>query len=548
MGNKDKSNVSSLEMVHDEKSTVQQPNSLAQADEEILHEDADTMLRIWQDKLKRRDTALMEIARSNEDLQCLSDSEPTTATSTMSHRNSRLPVSQPLPVLAVTNTVLSPVMQESRSREPVTVITERAVTSRERHRSMIDPSQVKEAVRLSSNPPSQVNQNQEIINGFSRNGNSLRDRKDDVLEIVEEEKCADLKSTREFENVRTVDDSCDQIAVRQNSVFRNRFIPDVSVTTSPLSGKSRDQELNDEGFEETQSLVSETLSQETSSGNYETDTHDLMRCSPAELGGYSSENPRRSVITVVDDDNLDGRKSSVDKLLMPASGKMFNEKTIARNASEKSNLLPKRTASAKHESSALRKIESLKRTSNVVPLPNDIGVSKSEVQRSSSRSSLRSSRSSLNSATSVNTVRNLAANRMHLQNYTSAIRALTNDLKKNSPLSRPLPPKDAVDKRRSSLRQMGTSKIPASRNNKSSSNIGPTMRSIQKESEVDILNSNIFLNKKRILYCIYSTRSLFFLVKLLHLSSFSFLLERKGRKMNWCKSSAKKNRPNAFIS
>ncbi|KYM83506.1 FH2 domain-containing protein 1, partial [Atta colombica] len=479
MGNKDKSNVSSLEMVHDEKSTVQQPNSLAQADEEILHKDADTMLRIWQDKLKRRDTAL-EIARSDEDLQCLPDSEPTTATSTMSHRNSRLPVSQPLPVLAVTNTVLSPVMQESRSREPVTVITERAVTSRERHRSMIDPSQVKEAVRLSSNPPSQVNQNQEIINDFSRNGNSLRDRKDDVLEIVEEEKCADLKSTREFENVRTVDDSCDQIAVRQNSVFRNRFIPGVSVTTSPLSGKSRDQELNDEGFEETQSLVSETLSQETSSGNYETDTHDLMRCSPAELGGYSSENPRRSVITVMDD----GRKSSVDKLLMPASGKMFNEKTIARNASEKSNFLPKRTASAKHESSALRKIESLKRTSNVVPLPNDTGVSKSEVQRSSSRSSLRSSRSSLNSATSVNTVRNLAANRVHLQNYTSAIRALTNDLKKNSPLSRPLPPKDAVDKRRSSLRQMGTSKIPASRSNNSSSNIEPAMRSIQKESEV----------------------------------------------------------------
>ncbi|XP_018378457.1 PREDICTED: uncharacterized protein LOC108771055 isoform X2 [Trachymyrmex cornetzi] len=486
-GNKDKSNVSSLEMVYDEKSTVQQPNTLARADEEILHEDADAMLRIWQDKLKRRDTALMEIARSDEDLQCLSHSVPTTATSTMGHRNSRLPVSQPLPVLAVTNTVLSPVMQESRSREPVTVITERAVTSRERHRSMIDPSQVKEAVRLSSNPPSQVNQNQEIINDFSRNGNSLRDRKDDMLEIVEEEKCADLKSTggtREFENVRTVDDPCDQTAVRQNSVFRNRFVPDVSVTTSPLSGKSRDQELNDEGFEETQSLVSETLSQETSSGNYETDTHDLMRCSPAELGGYGSENRRRSVITVVDDDNLDGRKSSIDKLLMPASSKTFNEKTIARNASEKSNFLPKRTASAKHESSALRKIESLKRTQkNVVPL-NDTGVSKGEVQRSSSRSSLRSSRSSLNSATSVNTVRNLAANHVHLQNYTSAIRALTNDLRKNSPLSRSLPSKDAVDKRRSSLRQMSTSKIPASRSNNSSSNIGPAIKNVQKESEV----------------------------------------------------------------
>ncbi|XP_018405882.1 PREDICTED: uncharacterized protein LOC108782187 isoform X1 [Cyphomyrmex costatus] len=483
-GNKDKSDVSSLELIHDEKSKVQRPNTFSQTDEEIRHEDADTMLRIWQNKLKRRDTALTKIPRSNEDLQRLPHSVSTMVTS---HRNSRLPISQPLPVVAVTNTVLSPVMQESRSREPVTVITERAVTSRERHRSMIDPSQVKEAIRLTSNPPSQVNQDQEIINGFSRNGNSLRDRKDDVLQIVEEEKCANLKSTgsmREFEDIQTADDSCNQSTIRQNPVFRNRFIPDVSVTTSPSSSKSRDQELNDEGFEETQSLVSESLSQETYSGNYETDTHDLIQCPPAELGGYDNEN-RRSVITVVNNDGPDNRKSSVDKLLMPASSKVFNEKTIARNASEKSNFLPKRIASAKHESFTLRKIEPMKRTSNIVPLNNTETLqnkNKNQVQRSSSRSSLRSSRSSLNSATSVNTVRNLAANHVQLQNYTSAIRVLTNDLKKNSPSSRLS--KDAVDKRRLNLCQMGVSRIPASRSSNSSSNVGPTMRSVQKTSEM----------------------------------------------------------------
>lgn len=70
---------------------------------------------------------------------------------------------------------------------------------------------------------------------------------------------------------------------KQNSMFKSRFIPDLSVTSMPVN-KSRDQEMNDEGFEETQSLVSETLSQETSSGNYETDTHDSTRCSPADLG------------------------------------------------------------------------------------------------------------------------------------------------------------------------------------------------------------------------------------------------------------------------
>lgn len=503
-GDKDKSDVSNLELVYDNKSTVQRPNTLYLANEETRHEDTDAMLRVWQDKLKRRDTsssssrdidaALAEIARSGEDLQHLSHPASTTATSTtMGHRSSRLPVSQPPPVVAVTNTVLSPVMQESRPREPITVLTERAVTSRERHRSMIDPSQVKEAVRLTSNPPSQVNQDQEVVNGFPRNdGSSPRDRKteqNDTPKIVEEEKRADLKSigdTRELEkDIGSAEDPRgDRSTTRQNSTFRSRFIPDISVTSSPpSSGKSRDQELNDEGFEETQSLVSETLSQETSSGNYETDTHDSTRCSPAELGGYGGEQRRRSAITV--DDNMDGRRSSVDKLLMPtsAAGKTFDKKMAARSASEKSSFLPKRTASVKRESSALRKTESLKRTSNVAPL-NDTGMSRGEVQRSGSRSSLRSSRSSLNSATSVNTVRNLAANHAHLRSYTSAIRALTNDLRKNSSSSNPQPPKDAADKRRPSPRQIGVSRIPASRSSSSGSSVGPAVRNIRKVPEV----------------------------------------------------------------
>ncbi|XP_071572606.1 uncharacterized protein Form3 isoform X2 [Temnothorax nylanderi] len=506
-GDKDKSDMSSLELVYDEKSTVQRPNTLVLADEEIHHEDTDSMLRVWQDKLKRRDTAssslscdidaaLVEIARSGEDLQRLSRSASTTTASTiMGHRSSRLPVSQPPPVVAVTNTVLSPVMQESRPREPITMLAERAVTSRERHRSMIDPSQVKEAVRLTSNPPSQVNQDQEIVNGFPRNGSSPHDRKneqDDAPKTVEEEKRTDLKpigGTRELEkssDIRIADDSRDRSTTRQTPLFRSRFIPDISVTSSPpSSGKSRDQELNDEGFEETQSLVSETLSQETSSGNYETDTHDSTRCSPAELGGYAGEQRRRNTITVVDDDDLNGRRSSVDKLLKPASDKTFDKKPSARSASEKSSFLPKRTASAKRESSALRKTESLKRTLNVIPL-SDAGMSRGEVQRSGSRSSLRSSRSSLNSATSVNTVRNLAANHAHLRSYTSAIRALTNDLRKSSPSNSPVPPKNAVDKRRPSPRQIGVSRIPASRSSSSGSSVGPAsaVRNVRKAPEV----------------------------------------------------------------
>lgn len=172
--------------------------------DEEEEEEEDAMLRVWQDKLKRRgdasstscdiDAALAEIARSGEDLQRLSRS-------TSGHRSSRLPVSQPPPsVVAVTNTVLSPVMQESRPRESVTVLAERAVTSRERHRSMIDPSQVKEAVRLTSSPPVvQVNQ-QPDSRVFQRNEDSPHDRRHEQdqtrppVSVANEEERANLSS------------------------------------------------------------------------------------------------------------------------------------------------------------------------------------------------------------------------------------------------------------------------------------------------------------------------------------------------------------------
>lgn len=110
--------------------------------------DGGSELRSWQNKLNQQDEkgrkdidlALAEIAKSGEDLLQLSQSR------------TRLPVSQPSPVIAVTNTVLSPVMQESRPRETPPVVSERAVTCRERHRSMIDPSQVQEAKRKNERP------------------------------------------------------------------------------------------------------------------------------------------------------------------------------------------------------------------------------------------------------------------------------------------------------------------------------------------------------------------------------------------------------------
>jgi len=483
-GDKDKSDASSPELIYDEK--PQRPNTLALTDEEAHEEEEDAMLRVWQDKLKRRDiasstishdidAALAEITRSGEDLQHLSHSTTITTTTTTTaittisaHRSSRLPVSQPPPVVAVTNTVLSPVMQESRPREPMMVLAERAVSSRERHRSMIDPSQVKEAVRLTSNPPSQVNQEQES-RSLSRNGTLHFDRKherNNVLNATENGEHASLKSDLKR---GLADDLHDRSITRQSSMFRSRFIPDINVTSSslPSSGKSKDQELNDEGFEETQSLVSETLSQETSSGNYEMDTHDSTRCSPAELGYGAELHRRRSITATMDDDDLDGdRRSSMVKIF----GKT-KEIASTRNTQEKSSLLPKRMSDTHKRESAARKMESSKRVSNVVRAASNTAMMRNEVQRSGSRSSLRSSRSSLNSATSVNTVRNLTASHAHLRNYTSAICTLTNDLRKNNPSRSPMPSKDSAEKRRPSPRVIGISRIPASRSSSSGSSV-----------------------------------------------------------------------------
>lgn len=463
---------------------------------------------VWEEKSKRQDTsnlfdidtALAEIARSGEDLQRLS--RPFT------NRNSRLPVSQPSAVIAVTNTVLSPVMQESRPREPsLTVHAERAVTSRERQRSMIDPSQVKEAISLTNNPPSQVNEDRNVsISSRSRH----QPAEDEIDLAVESNENIHRVKRSESTPLRNQNKMM-QDAPRSNhdgSAFHPTYAssPHLNVPNStshhsfsslPPSGKVRDQEMNDEGFEETQSLVSETLSQETSSGNYETDTHDSTRCSPAELryGGVDSNNP--SMVQPTIDVKSLGNHDSANPIggnPLKATKTSAAPSTIKANSLkhtvEKSSFLPKRANSLKRD---VGKAETAQRNSSSTfqsTNNNNNNQMRNEVERSGSRSSLRSSRSSLNSATSVNTVRNLVPNHAPLRTYTSAICALTNDLRK-SPSHNPLPLKNN-EKRRTNPRSTTISRIPASRSSSSGSSVGPTARTVRKSLGV---SNSVFLSK-----------------------------------------------------
>lgn len=432
---------------------LQRPNTLA-LKEETQGDGA--MLRAWQDKLKRRDsaandidTALAEIAKSGEDLQHLSRASNST------HRNSRLPVNQPAPVLAVSNTVLSPVMQESRPRDVPAVLIERAVPSRERCRSMIDPCQVKEALRLSNNPPSQVNQS---ISEISRLTEGVKaDEADSSRESLEQESSTLRNRQNNHQTDISSSDKFSSSMAKHSPLFKSKFIPDINVspTAQLTTGKVKEQELNDEGFEETQSLVSETLSQETSSGNYETDS---TRCSPAELR-YAG--PKKSSSqTVKEKPQLRNPTAAFDKKL------------------EKSSFLPKRSNSLKRDLS--RKTTDVKRAN---PLTSN-NTSRNEVERSGSRSSLRSSRSSLNSATSVNTVRNLAPNHAQLGSYTSAIRALTSNLRKGPTNSSILSSASKENDRRYTVNRTPSTRVPASRSSSSGSSVGPIIRNLRKAAPV----------------------------------------------------------------
>ena len=173
----------------------------------------------------------------------------------------------------------------------------------------------------------------------------------------------DTKKTFDFS---TTTHSNQSPSSKHTSVFGNkpssRYIPDLTLSTSKQQ-QAREQELNDEGFEESQSLVSETLSQEASSGNYETDTHDSStRCSPAELTRTTnshvpkSSSPIGSSVTKTALQRRDSpRLSAQDKNLsrLKSFERRDSRDSISSRGSgksqEASSFLPKRTSSLKRE-------------------------------------------------------------------------------------------------------------------------------------------------------------------------------------------------------
>lgn len=200
---------------------------------------------------------------------------------------------------------------------------------------------------------------------------------------------------------------------------------------------------NDEGFEETQSLMSESPSQGASSGgNYENDSVDS---SHVLVTDYSKSKPMRTssveMKQTLNGSNPSMTKSNLNSKLVPKTNltnrtQLLNQK-LNRNF-DRSSALRQTTQEASKKSVIPRRSGSLRKTDSQNTINN-----KRSVQRSNSRNSIVSSRSSLNSATSTSTVKrnplkssNLNTPNNRIAQRTPSTKALSSISKANVNLKR----------------------------------------------------------------------------------------------------------------
>lgn len=153
---------------------------------------------------------------------------------------------------------------------------------------------------------------------------------------------------------------------------RARFVPELSKSLG------RESELHDEGFEETQSLVSETMSsQDASSGNYETDAPDSStRCSPANLSKLANSpvnynnvitSKSRLHVLLLDKQPLHHFPFAVlDKRLSKDGSPLSLRKLAGDNSA--TSFLPKRSPSLKRDASASKIGEPNSTAKRILPL------------------------------------------------------------------------------------------------------------------------------------------------------------------------------------
>lgn len=313
----------------------------------------------------------------------------------------------------------------------------------------------------------------------------------------------------------------------RSPTHKSEFIPEIKVRAStPGHSKARNEhELNDEGFEETQSLASETPSQGTSSGNFDSIDSPMLvtEAERKRSGKLDRADSSGSGDTNTSSSTNPPPKKVVRSLAGAADGPALVSSLIRRvqtrpevgagRLDRSSSVRAPKTTLTVDKRIPLRRSSSLRKTDSQSSLSSGKTINghlkRRGVERSNSKTSLRSSRSSLNSATSVNTVKNgppvakspsptSAINRINSQRlagYTFAIKNLTSNLEKETDkmklqktpsrdgtfgYKRPSPsePKRPLSQvqPKSSGEKPARVGVPASRSSSSGSSIGPSAR------------------------------------------------------------------------
>ncbi|XP_061387067.1 formin-J [Musca vetustissima] len=245
--------------------------------------------------------------------------------------------------------------------------------------------------------------------------------------------------------------------------------------------KVSNHELNDEGFEETQSLVSDTPSQGKESVNSScNETNEISKLSQKPVSQkvtpiqkISSRLADRLQISRLrstsskSQTNAPGSGSSTTGTARRTPSASVDRSRTTRSTNGPAVHGPASSTAAAHMSNftnnAIRRATSLRKT---LPQAGEAAsmANKRDVERSSSRNSLRSSRSSINSATSTNTVKRMP---LGIGNNKSPLQTVSVD---SSPSKRPL----GTQNIRTGVNRLAAG-VPASRSSSSGSSVGPSV-------------------------------------------------------------------------
>ncbi|XP_021704346.1 serine/arginine repetitive matrix protein 2 isoform X3 [Aedes aegypti] len=274
--------------------------------------------------------------------------------------------------------------------------------------------------------------------------------------VEERLKGSDARSLKTGRNMSRISQEDVRKAIRSlksPSPERSWSPPKEIVREAPTTIKVITHELNDEGFEETQSLVSDTPSHgkdSTSSCNdYGSDTKNKKIVKPSGSGGDSS--PRKIPIRTTP--NLPSLMITKPQSALERSKSLRGTPPSLVNK----NLLPRRTNSVRRTESPLLSANTVNNKQHQL-----------DVERSNSRTSLRSSRSSLSSAVSTNTVK-----KVPLRPKSSPL-TTSSGLSGSGPVTSSLSVHSSPTKRPLSAGSIRTplSGAPASRSSSSGSSIG----------------------------------------------------------------------------